>query len=585
MQVEGAHCGREVDALVGHVAAVAPVVFETYLVLGALLYQKVAGLGGIEIKRHCPAVGEEAGVEAHTPCARGLPLQAVVAYVGDDLAETVVVEVFRREISAVGIERYLVVAGYVEARAELEKVEEIDILHPFLRGHQPRCGHRGEEAPRHSAYVGCAGRVLAETRVALEHGVDIEDITLHECIFARQVPRHVAPFEVAALGEVERRRGVAEVVDEVGRRVMAFAVRVDVGVVLVTETAGETETVLDAAQRIVEQVQVGDERGVTVHEALDHVAALGIDFTVFIDEITLVDTIVGHKRVLLDFVERIGHETFHRQRVVEAVARCRIDVEAVVAPLAEPQVEDIHRVGDIKLVLVGVFRCQRTVERQDIGVVERRLDHRDVVRRRIGVHAVVAQLEVVLRVGHVETERRAAPQVDVGIESHIDAVERCLLYRALVLGIAEREHIEGAVVAATYVDTVVHHHAVTRHKVEPVGVVVGVVVLRRCRVVVEESQAVDCLLVVIFVLDDVGSVCAVLRGIHHRYGLGGMAPANACVCLDFGSLGLGALGLDDDNAVAALGAVDGRTVFHHIDVGYVVGRNQRQRVVEMAVHD
>ena len=294
-EVEGAHRGGEVDTAVGHVAAVAPVVGKAYDIAGFLLHEQVAGLGGVEVERHGPTVGEKACVEAETPCAGGLPLETVVAYVGDYLPVAYVVEVFRGEVGAIGIEGYLVVTCNVEACANLEQVEEFDVAHPFFRRHEPCSCHRGEEAPSHTADFGSAGGVVAKTGVALEHGIDIEDVALQVGIFAGEVPCHVAPFEVLALSEVERRRGVAQVVDIVRRGVMAFAVGVDVGVVLVTEASGKSQTVLDAAQGVVEEVEVGNEGGVAVHEALDHVAAFSVDFTVFVDEVALVDAIVGEE--------------------------------------------------------------------------------------------------------------------------------------------------------------------------------------------------------------------------------------------------------------------------------------------------
>lgn len=60
--------------------------------------------------------------------------------------------------------------------------------------------------------------------------------------------------------------------------------------------------------------------------------------------------------------------------------------------------------------------------------------------------------------------------------------------------------------------------------------------------------------------------------------------AHAGECLDFGSLAAGALGLDDDNAVAAFGTIERGSVLHDADTLDVVGRDEGEGVVEMAVN-
>jgi len=222
-----------------------------------------------------------------------------------------------------------------------------------------------------------------------------------------------------------------------------------------------------------------------------------------------------------------------------------------------------------------------------VGSHQRRLDEgqgrgrRDGTGREVGGEAIVVHITISTRDGDVETGGEVPQDLDVGVETHVHAVEAALLQRVLRVDIAHGEVVHAHIVATLHVDAVVLRQRVAIDLVGPVGVVVVGVVVVAVGIVVEEVE-------VLILLDvgngaqQLGSIGAILRGIHHRGQLGDELHAGRYVGIDAGGHGLATLGVDEHHAIGTTGAIEGGGVLEHRHLLNVVGRDAGQDVVELA---
>ena len=379
-EVEGAHCGREVHARVVERAAVGPIPVETGDFIELLANEQIACARLEEVEGEAPAVVEERRVETGAESGGLLPFKAVVADIVEHEAEGVAQKAGRCEVGFCGVIGEIIVTGELPAQTQASVVEPSEIFHPFFGAEHPRGVHRGEEGPAYAGHMQGTFGLLAEAVGCFHRSIDSQEVAVHPRILSAEEPGEVALLGIDANRRAERRRGVAHRVHIVGAGVEAASVGQIVGVVAEAPAELKVKLVVDAAQRGVLAVDVGDEGGVAVHHVLHAVFHRGVDFAVGVEKVYVGHAVVREEGVFLHLVEGIAHEAADGPCVVEAVFGRGIEVEAVVAAVALAEVENRERIAHAQFVDVGEFHGDFTLVGDHVLMVKRRLDHRQVGR-------------------------------------------------------------------------------------------------------------------------------------------------------------------------------------------------------------
>ena len=102
------------------------------------------------VEAHAQTVVEQIALQSEVELAGRLPLNLVVAHIGELRADGVVVVAHGGEAGASGIVGDAVVATDVESSVEAQIVHSHILGEPVLVGHHPSQLHAGEEGPLHA---------------------------------------------------------------------------------------------------------------------------------------------------------------------------------------------------------------------------------------------------------------------------------------------------------------------------------------------------------------------------------------------------------------------------------------------------
>ena len=304
------------------------------------------------------------------------------------------------------------------------------------------------------------------------------------------------------------------------------------------------------------------------------------------------------------------------QREVEVLAQSEVAVElearrdaeadhavaGLVAVLAVAELQDAQGVGQahgvgkqLAVVLehlahvcigIGQVVALVAVDVEGVGSEEGRLDQReesgcrDGADRQVLLRAVVAQVAVDVAIGSVEAHAELADDLDVAVQSHVEAREVVATQRSIAQGVAHREVVVGHVVTTLHVDAVVGHEGVVINLVRPVGIIMIGVVIIVGGIAVDKLQVLH---VGGETREHLGGVEPVVLGTHHL----GPAGHQLVLAVD-GHVNLGghaavALGLDEQHTGSGLGTIDGGSVLQHGDALNVVHIQVGQDIVVISL--
>ena len=227
-----------------------------------------------------------------------------------------------------------------------------------------------------------------------------------------------------------------------------------------------------------------------------------------------------------------------------------------------------------------------------IGREEGSLQHAQHVGRTDVLHLILAAPTVVehvvagLVVGDIEACGHLLKHFDIGVEAEVQSAEVVALERGIALGVAEREVVHTDVVTTFDADLVVLRECRAVEIFLPVGVVVedAAVVVAALRSFVEEGilaeVAVGRLADVLDRSCQLAEVVAIGRTVHHLEAVGSELHASVHANINLCGHAVAALGVDDDDAVGALCAVECRTVLYHLNALNVLGVETSKDVVE-----
>ena len=243
------------------------------------------------------------------------------------------------------------------------------------------------------------------------------------------------------------------------------------------------------------------------------------------------------------------------------------------------------------IVVVGVERRGHAVVVALIGSHDRRLDqsqgdgryHR-ACREVLG-HAIVEQVVVGARDRDVELGLEVPQDVDVGIETHVHSLERVLACRIVGIDIAYGEVVHTDIIATLHIDVVVLGDGSVIDLLAPVGIVVILVNLvpQTLGVGVQEME------VDVFLNDAVdgaqhlGSIAAILAGVHHRGQRRHKGETSRHVGIDTRSHRMTALGLNQYHTVATTCTVEGCAILQHRHLLNVIRGDVGQHVEVLTV--
>ena len=307
-----------------------------------------------------------------------------------------------------------------------------------------------------------------------------------------------------------------------------------------------------------------------------------------------------------DTVERVAECLGEHQRWTEVIARCddSIEMSGLDAVLIDGRtiLEQCRGVTQRQIfvehgqVVIGIRKRRRKLTRHIIvciGIEERRLDQAKERRRRDRTSGkvlgctVVEHVAIDLGVRHIETRGKVAHHIDVGVETYVQAVKAILACRTLSIGIAEREVIHTHVVTTLHVDVVVLGQRGMIDLLRPVSVVVvlHVVILRRILNEELERLRVGIVLNIRISTQHLRSIDAILVSIHHLGQARHQRHANTHVGINAGSHRTPALGVDDDDTVAALCTIECSSILQHRDLLDILGIDIQHQVDVVTVVD
>ena len=291
---------------------------------------------------------------------------------------------------------------------------------------------------------------------------------------------------------------------------------------------------------------------------------------------------------------------------VELVARRNAEadhtVTGLVAVLAVAELQDAQGVGQahgvgkqLAVVLkhlahigigIGQIVALVAVDVEGVGSEEGRLDQREEAGRRDGTYrqvlfrTVVAQVAVDVAIGSVEAHAEVADDLDVAVQSHVEAREVVATQRSIAQGVAHREVVVGYIVTTLHVDAVVGDEGVVIDLVRPVGIIMIGIIIIIGGIAVDEFQVLH---VAGKSREHLGSIEAIVLGTHHL----GLAGHQLELAVD-GHVNLGghaavALGLDEHHTGSGLGAIDGGSVLQYGDALNIVHIQVGQDIVVISL--
>ena len=522
---------------------------------------------------------QHAQVEPGTDAARGLPLQPLVADVGQIQARCVLHRRGRLPVGAVGEERQAVVARLTECHTHLGRVDAAQGAHPAFAAQEPGSLYRRVEGPTDTGHLQSPG-LCAVARGGGEFQSQVDEVLVQVTVVGRQEPGGIAVLAVAAVDPAQVTVGVGQGTHEVGTRVVSQAAVPFVIGVIEASARGQAQVVAVRVEHRPAEPSLGAQRALPGHQVRHRVQGRVVHLALFVQQGHVGHAVVGQEDVLGHLVPREAQDGTQPEAVGETVRRAQVQVEAILVQVGQVVADEGYRVAHAQFV--GVVHAVGGLPLQVVlpGAVERRLDERLIH----GVAHLVQSVEVHARhrlgIGDVGGQEQALREFDVAVEAHVQAAETGAVHVAVVLAIAQREAVERDVVATGHVDAVVLHEGRPVHFVQPVGLLMRVPVVRLPGVVLREVELLA--LVRLQAAHDVGGIAAVGCGLHHGQRLERRPEAHADVGLNLRGHVLGALRADEHHTGGALRAPDGRAVAQHLHAFDVVGVDQVQRTVAVA---
>ena len=184
--------GTDVEALVAQLTAVGPVLVETGEETECLIVQQVVGVGTEVVEADSQAVVDEATLKADIEAACGLPLHLGITDTVDSEAGDGSQELLSAEIAAGSEVVDVVVTADVVASRQTQVVDTLNLSHPGLVGHHPRCLHAGEDSPCYASQLEAVS-ILTEARRALGGEVSLQVVAAHEVVLGLGIPCQRVP--------------------------------------------------------------------------------------------------------------------------------------------------------------------------------------------------------------------------------------------------------------------------------------------------------------------------------------------------------------------------------------------------------
>ena len=486
----------------------------------------------------------------------------------------------------------VVVARYVETGIQAQVVDGRSGMEPLLVGEHPGGLHTGEDAPAGTEGLQAAVGLDAEVRRGLGREVQLQVVALQVVVLRLCIPGNAGPAGAAAIGTGvgaalrEGRLVVAGVVAELG--VERIALPVDAGTTEGADLVGIVAVLPRQAGVAHERVLLREERTHLVlagrGEALNVVVGHAVDGNVVL--------LVGAHQVVAEVLLQAeagaeveaGRHGNVEHGVLETVLVLGIAIGIEGVGVAQPVVVGLVVVqGLIEIALVvHVEVVAQTATGVGVGAEEGALGIGQERGRRDGAvaigggRAVVAQVAAQVRERGVEAGVELLREVDVGVEANVQPVHRVVVERALGVGIAQRQVVVGHVVATLHVDAVVLGEGRAVDLLLPVGLVVVLAVVIVVGILVQELEVAHR---GVGGLQHFRGIAAILLGAHHIDELGLERHAGRDAGGDAGGHGLVAARVDEDDAVGALGTIEGRAVAQHGDALDVGRRDVGQHVV------